>query len=158
MSTICSVCSLQSFVERAHVRSRNSSEEEDKKFNLLDLCPTCHTFFDLHLITMHPIWRCWVFSDKYNKKTSYGSNYNNPFVNIKYSYPPERVVKKVSNILHEHIIWNNENEFEVRGNISANMYFKTLEKKLKYDHKWDYSTNKHKHQIITMEYNLSPNK
>jgi len=145
---------MDCYVERAHIRARHSRDEDNRVFNLLDLCPTCHKYFDNKLITMHPIWRCWVFSDIVYKTTTYGSRFTNFFRGFQYSYPPEAVVSKVDSVLEESIIWNNENEFEVRGDHAAHLFFQCLEKKLRCNEKWDHENERPRTQIIKSEYNL----
>lgn len=149
---ICFVCSSNTFVERAHVRARHSKDENNTLFNLVDLCPTCHTYFDNKLITIHPDWRCWIFSDKAYTNSSYGVKFKNRFAKFAYAYCPKEVSEKFELIDRRNIIWNNENEFVNRSDFAPRMFFSILEQKLKNTELWDYENNSPKLQRIKSIY------
>ncbi len=152
MGKYCSICSSDTYIERAHVRARYSRDEDNTMFNLVDLCPTCHTYFDNKLITLHPDWRCWIFSDIYYKVNSYGAKFENKFRKFVYSYPPASQASKIEQLDLESIKWNNDNEFEVRGNFSSNMYFDRLERKLTHREKWEHEKQRPIHHRIQIKY------
>ena len=125
----CSVCSSHGFTESAHIeaKSRFDTSENDRIFNILPICPTCHYYFDTcKAFTLHHEWKCWVFSDKRKYVSSNNITFENPFRSFYYAYPPKFLQRKVNKIKIEQIEANQINEFAVVGGGSAAIYFFTL--------------------------------
>ena len=91
--------------EEAHVEARRffSLSSNDRLQNIIPLCPTCHTLFDLGYIGIHPEFRCFVFSKVRNHK--------NILRRFEYSYPHDNVVKQIP---ERHIKKHLQEQFEYK--------------------------------------------
>ena len=143
MPLICSICSIESVTEGAHVRAKREGGFKswgDRLFNIVDLCPTCHKLFDRNFITIHPRWRVWIFSNLSHKISSDGElKVINPFKEFPYSFPHN--AGALNDIQEDYIRLNNKNEFfkQPYGSFERMMDF--LEVRLKHDNLWDYNND-----------------
>ena len=84
-------------VEQAHVKGRAafSENQQDRIFNIVNPCPTCHAYFDLYgAFTIHTMsgdvgysQTCKLF------ETAVINPSQNPFLGIKYAYCKRSVQK-----------------------------------------------------------------
>ena len=146
-------------VERAHVRGRTTfrTNEQDRIFNIVNPCPTCHAYFDLYgAFTIHHDWRCWIFSDKPTFRDSNNNPIPNPFHGIKYAYCRRSAQREMNSIEEEHIL-TKQNEFKTKRNVGKNKYFADLEIELRQLDLWDNQNDRPSHATLsrTMEFNLT---
>ena len=152
MSAQCAICSMHVFTERAHVRAKRSTLADTQIFNLVPLCPTCHTYFDQNLITLHPDWRCWIFSDIVEKKTTTGSRFRNHLQHFIYSYPVKPIAHIIDKIDRRYIEWNNVNEFCNRADLAPNLFFQVVGYKLRQNGQWDEENQRPVVKYLTVRY------
>jgi len=146
-------------VEQAHVKGRAafSENQQDRIFNIVNPCPTCHAYFDLYgAFTIHHEWRCWVFSDMQTFRDSSNKSVPNPFLGIKYAYC-KRSVQRYMDSLEDEYIRTKQVEFNVRRNIGKLKFFEELKDELRSLDLWDEQKNKPRHATLTrtLEFNLS---
>ena len=138
---ICSVCCSHTFTERAHIKGKANfkDSENDVIFNILPICSRCHHYFDkCKAITLHPVWKCWIFADVkyYKSSTGKGEKYSNPFYEFTHSYPPLPHKGRVDRIGVDKVKEKNS-EFTVKDGLSSEVFFNRLEDELRYKNKWD---------------------
>ena len=124
-------------VEKCHVKAKHQCRKEnhdDILNNIIDLCPRCHYYFDKGGITIHNIWKCFIFSDKKYFISDSNEKIENPFYKFEYSYPHKLFRKKVSRLNPAYINWNQENEFETTKPLTR--FWEELNFKIKCE-KWD---------------------
>ena len=102
MKNNCTLCKTK-IIEHAHVQAKRNFFDNGNHLlqNIIPLCPTCHSLFDLGYITIHPNYRFFIFSLIREKK-----NILRPF---KYSYPYFNNLKSISD---KNIKWQAKYEFK----------------------------------------------
>lgn len=150
----CSVCSSKGFTEAAHIQGRAdfNSSQNDKIFNILPICPTCHYYFDTcKAFTINFDWKCWVFSDKRAYKSSQDRYFDNPFKDFYYAYPPKIHQRKMNNIEREQIETNQSTQFSVINEGSPKLYFQFVKDRLVKRERWDYQLQRPKMRILSSD-------
>jgi hypothetical protein len=69
-----------------------------------------------------------------------GNEFDNPFYDFHYSYPPPIHARKISRIDRGKIIENQEKEFNNRYGVPSRVFFERLETKLRGKGLWDEET------------------
>lgn len=138
-------------------RAGFKSTELDRIFNIVKICPTCHTYFDLHgAFTLHGEWRCWIFSDKPSFRDSNNFQIPNPFFGIKYAYSRPFVQRNIDSIEDDYIEIK-QKEFAPKRSVGAMKFFSELEVELRQEGLWDEVNCKPLHGTLSskIEFTLS---